>query len=368
MGKSRAAFSVDSQPAIPLPGSSGLATSGSALAAVQAVHEAALTPARWEDALERIAELLGESRTIAMLSEQPVCLLALAATACPPEGRAAALARAAGELALSVSNYGALAKSGQARPEEPEAGADRLIHIHQVAGNVGEEEAAAAIRTHLALVARMHERLRRAENGATAMLDLLDRCRHGVVLVDAGAIPCFMNDRAKTLLDRADGLAVGLGGLRAICASDTRHLRDLIAMAGNGGHDAAPLLGAGTVICLRRGPLASPLLVRIVPTGGTFATAPGLPSVVAALFIREADAIQEIDRDLLVEAYGLTPREATVVALLAEGNSLAEIAGRLGISAGTTRHHLKHALAKTGTHRQAELVRLVLQGFTAPGW
>ena len=52
--------------------------------------------------------------------------------------------------------------------------------------------------------------------------------------------------------------------------------------------------------------------------------------------------------------YGLTPTEATVCGLLAEGRSVAEIQDQLGITANTARTHVKRILAKTGAARQSD--------------
>jgi DNA-binding CsgD family transcriptional regulator len=60
-------------------------------------------------------------------------------------------------------------------------------------------------------------------------------------------------------------------------------------------------------------------------------------------------------------AAGLTRAEARVAARLARGSTLTEIATDLGVAHETVRTHLKRALAKTGTHRQAELVAWVLR-------
>lgn len=60
--------------------------------------------------------------------------------------------------------------------------------------------------------------------------------------------------------------------------------------------------------------------------------------------------------------FGLTRAEAKVVGLLAEGRSIKRIAEDLEVSLETARTHAKRAMQKTDTHRQAELVSLVLQG------
>lgn len=60
--------------------------------------------------------------------------------------------------------------------------------------------------------------------------------------------------------------------------------------------------------------------------------------------------------DLLRE---LTPREAEVVLLLAEGAESGEIAARLGIRPSTLRGYVKSIYRKLGVHSKSELVRRV---------
>ena len=56
----------------------------------------------------------------------------------------------------------------------------------------------------------------------------------------------------------------------------------------------------------------------------------------------------------LQAAYGMTPREAEVAMLLAEGCSNTTVAQRLGISPHTARHHTQRVLGKLGVHSRAE--------------
>ncbi|MFD0325598.1 helix-turn-helix transcriptional regulator [Lysobacter gummosus] len=47
--------------------------------------------------------------------------------------------------------------------------------------------------------------------------------------------------------------------------------------------------------------------------------------------------------------------------LTSEGHGLQHVANALGVTLSTVRIHLQHVFEKTNTHRQAELVRLLLQ-------
>jgi DNA-binding NarL/FixJ family response regulator len=70
--------------------------------------------------------------------------------------------------------------------------------------------------------------------------------------------------------------------------------------------------------------------------------------VLAALTEPEAGAPELPD--------GLTPREAEVLALIAEGLTNAEIADRLVVSAATVKTHVNHIFAKAGVRDRAQAV------------
>ncbi|TWS97615.1 helix-turn-helix transcriptional regulator [Reyranella sp. CPCC 100927] len=65
--------------------------------------------------------------------------------------------------------------------------------------------------------------------------------------------------------------------------------------------------------------------------------------------------------DLLRRRFRLTPAEAKVALQLTKGDGRLAVANRLGITLATVSTHLRHIFAKTGTHRQAELVGLLLR-------
>ena len=69
----------------------------------------------------------------------------------------------------------------------------------------------------------------------------------------------------------------------------------------------------------------------------------------------------EPHRDLLIRLFGLTRAEAEVALRVLRGDGLRPISDELTLSLATVKTHLQHVFTKTGTHRQAELVRLLLR-------
>ena len=93
--------------------------------------------------------------------------------------------------------------------------------------------------------------------------------------------------------------------------------------------------------------LASGIAADAVMAGPAIPARPGVP--------RDEPPISE---DLVEH---LTPREAQVLALLAEGLSNRGIAERLGISDQTVKFHVASVMGKLGTRNRVETVRLAVR-------
>lgn len=84
-----------------------------------------------------------------------------------------------------------------------------------------------------------------------------------------------------------------------------------------------------------------------------------LPKRVALLVIRGIEHEETEQRTTLWRSLGLTPAERRLADELCAGYSLQSSADHLGVAYATARNQLKAIFAKTGVHRQAELVALL---------
>jgi len=78
-----------------------------------------------------------------------------------------------------------------------------------------------------------------------------------------------------------------------------------------------------------------------------------------ALFLVDPARTGSPDPESLRDRFQLTPAEAALAVQLAQGASLVDAARTLDIAHNTARAHLRAIFAKTGTHRQGQLVHLL---------
>jgi DNA-binding CsgD family transcriptional regulator/PAS domain-containing protein len=182
----------------------------------------------------------------------------------------------------------------------------------------------------------------------------IDALSVAVILVDADMHVVHANASARQLLTGTGPVRMRRGTLRvqppaieAALAATVRQATDDETKMGRRGI-GVPAAGDGVpqvlhVLPLRHGNLR-----------------PGLiPSAVAAIFVTPAiPGRMPAPSDALADLFGLTAAEARVLALISAGLTRDEVAKTLGLSRATVKAHLAHVFAKTGKKRQAELVAL----------
>ncbi|MGQ0446593.1 MAG: helix-turn-helix transcriptional regulator, partial [Beijerinckiaceae bacterium] len=188
-------------------------------------------------------------------------------------------------------------------------------------------------------------------------LDLVENWRHGCVLVSVAGQVLYANRAANGIAASRDGLSLGCRGLRAAIASEDAALQQLIsqACAGNGQG-----IRAGGRLAISRNSGRKPNTVQTLPLGpnrGDFFN--GLAAALVIISDHEREAY--LPPSCLRELFGLTPAEAEVALLVLRGHGLQCVANELRVTLSTVRIHLQRVFEKTGTHRQAGLVRLLVE-------
>jgi DNA-binding CsgD family transcriptional regulator len=183
---------------------------------------------------------------------------------------------------------------------------------------------------------------------------LINGFKCGALLIDSRGRVKAMNDDADRIARQGDGISVRGGQL--VC-SDKKAARALLREL-KLAHSADPdrkLSGDGRIRVRRPSENASYKLF-VAPIATSYF---GLTSSFAVVLIVEPQSdlyglLKELQADC-----GLTDAESQVTALLAAGHSPKDIADARGCTIDTVRSHLKTAMHKTGTRRQAELVSWV---------
>ena len=84
-----------------------------------------------------------------------------------------------------------------------------------------------------------------------------------------------------------------------------------------------------------------------------------------AMFLANPDGRSHVPSEMLQQLFGIARSEAELVSHLVDGTSLADAAGAMRITINTARTYLKRIFSKTGTSRQAELIRVVLTSISS---
>jgi DNA-binding CsgD family transcriptional regulator len=189
---------------------------------------------------------------------------------------------------------------------------------------------------------------------AATLADTLDRLAAGVFLVDLAGRLVQANRSGQAMIATESALRVAGGRLIAIDPAADRALREALASEEE---SLAVLLPAND------GQRFVAHILRLI--SGTRPKADAGYAAAAAVFVRRAAMEVPAAPEVIARLYGLTPGELRVLLAVFESGGVPDVAAALGISQGTAKTHLRRLFAKTGTKRQADLVKLVA-GFARP--
>ncbi len=177
------------------------------------------------------------------------------------------------------------------------------------------------------------------------------------VLDHVGAI-LYSNAAGEKLLEKRDGLRVSQRRLSSDVSSAQNSLAHLL-------QSALRTTGAcGGSVAVPRQFSARPLLAKVMPVARKNGFWLDSTAARAVVFVTDPDSQPEGFEEVM-DVYGLTSSEKRLLNELIAGRSLRDAADSLKITHVTSRNRLARIMAKTDTHRQSELLQLILRSRTS---
>jgi DNA-binding CsgD family transcriptional regulator len=204
---------------------------------------------------------------------------------------------------------------------------------------------------HLARAVDGYQRMRQAELASALAGDALGHLTIGVAAIDRNDRILFTNSEADRIiaaspdLGRHDGHLVAVGHVLTDRFVAARTVPQAVRI--RGGDEAA-------------------VGMLIIPVEAVDELGPGSPPE-RALYFHDLAAAPRISERLVAELFGLSLAEARLSALLAQGLTLREAAGAMGVTENTARTYSKLVYSKLGISRQVDLVRVLLRSVAMLG-
>jgi DNA-binding CsgD family transcriptional regulator/PAS domain-containing protein len=199
-------------------------------------------------------------------------------------------------------------------------------------------------------------------NDARNLAEALDGMRIAIFLVDQEGRIIHANAAGNALLSQSDVLRAVSGKVVTFAPETNEMLREAFLAASLG---EAAIGGKGISI-----PLVSKTgehhAAHVLPlTSGARHKAIAGRAAAAAVFVHKSTLEHPSSPELIAKAFGLTLAELRVLLAIVEIGGVPQVAEVLGIGATTVKTHLGRIYRKTGSTRQADLVKLVA-GFSNP--
>src|ERR1700737_1347665 len=185
----------------------------------------------------------------------------------------------------------------------------------------------------------------------------LDRSVSAILFLDERKNIVFANRAARALESAGDGVRLDKDGISLLHRRDNDKFQSLITQELSPVASPSASLG-GTMRALRPSG-KTPYGIFVSPVSRNYPVLSMLRPAVC-IVITDPDRQTPLPNHRLQAAFGLTPAEAKLAALLAAGGDPRAAAAKLEIAYGTARTRLGQIFQKTETSRQGKLIRLLL--------
>jgi DNA-binding CsgD family transcriptional regulator len=209
---------------------------------------------------------------------------------------------------------------------------------------------------HLQRATLVTQRIEEARVTLTAYSDVLEQSPTGVLLLDRSGKVLFANRAARAMAQAADSFVLRHERIELLNRPDDAILQRLIAGA-TGRSDRVDAARGGVVRLRRKSGKPDYAFVSAPLASGTCWTETG---PVAFVLVTDPDAAAVRTGTMIRQLFGLTAAETRVAERLMLGDTPEQAAAILDIKISTARWHLASLYRKTGTERQAQLVRRLL--------
>ena len=231
------------------------------------------------------------------------------------------------------------------RPESQSAYSDRDIDLFRlIVPHIRDALKMAAVE---ALNTARADGIEATLDALAAGLYLIDRQRHVIFMnhaakcqITAGSVLRISNNR---LYPTSPGARDAFeSAIAKACSGGDGHRAVSIALSAKQGGGIGLIATALTLNHEQRQRLATPLFSA------------------CAVFVQDPQIAPTVPRKAFAKLFGLTSGELDVLSELAEGQAPKGVADVLGLALSTVKSHLHKIFEKTGTLRQADLVRLLM--------
>ena len=197
------------------------------------------------------------------------------------------------------------------------------------------------------------------EYEASTFADIMDGLGSAIFFLDAGCRIVHANTAGHDILSAADFLRSVNGQLVARSTQINQRLREIFV-----GHGKFRVDARGIALPLTADD-GERYVAHLLPlTAATRGATGAAYKSVAALFVRKAEMFR-VNEQVMARSFDLTPAELRVMLSIIAVGGVPETATVLGVAESTVKTHLQRVFCKTGTGRQADLVKLAA-GFANP--